>query len=290
MSANVDSRSSTSSHSDSSESELRAKSCVSSHCNFSSHLSFMSKPVYPLSFPAQTSVRENTNSAATLLLDYDASTPQREAHSWSSASSSTDFADMSGPFEAEIYSRSYIQSDGFKCGLCERFLAQRSLCSSRRIVRSGDMPVVGVLSCHHVFHAECLEQVTAKTHRSDPPCPLCIGLQGENSPEQKVFSRHRNSFSRLRPSCENGQSRPRGCGQVGDCVEGALHVPTHNTMLLVNRNRIKKNLSLKGNSSKEFIGKLRKTGSYSSQLFGGNLFDQATVGCSTTTVGPRMKR
>ncbi|XP_031248224.1 uncharacterized protein LOC116105993 isoform X2 [Pistacia vera] len=291
MSANADSRGSTSSHSDSSESEPKAKSCVSSHRNFSSRLSFMSKPVYPLSFLAQPSVRETTNSAATLFLDYDASTPQREAPRWSSASSSTDFADISEPIESESYGRSHIPSDGFKCGLCERFLSQRSPWSSRRIVRSGDMPVVGVLSCCHVFHAECLEQATPKTHRGDPPCPLCVRLQEENSPDQQVFSRLKNGFSRPRPSFEDGQSRPWGCGQVGECVERALLVPPrNNTMLLLNRSHIKKNLSLKGNSSKEFPGKLRKTGSYSSQLFSGKSVDQGTVGCSKTTAGPSMKR
>ncbi|KAJ0095237.1 hypothetical protein Patl1_15965 [Pistacia atlantica] len=224
-------------------------------------------------------------------LDYDASTPQREAPRWSSASSSTDFADISEPIESESYGRSHIPSDGFKCGLCERFLSQRSPWSSRRIVRSGDMPVVGVLSCRHVFHAECLEQATPKTHRGDPPCPLCVRLQEENSPDQQVFSRLKNGFSRPRPSFEDGQSRPWGCGQVGECVERALLVPPrNNTMLLLNRSHIKKNLSLKGNSIKEFPGKLRKTGSYSSQLFSGKSVDQGTVGCSKTTAGPSMKR
>ncbi|KAL5759487.1 hypothetical protein ACOSQ2_018325 [Xanthoceras sorbifolium] len=289
-SAYPESRDSTSSHSDSNEFEPRVKSCLSSHRNISSRLSFMSKPIYPLSLPTQTPVKEVTDSAATVFSDYDASTPQREDHRWSSASSSSDFADFSERFESESYGRSYIPSDGVKCGLCEKFLSQRSPWSSRRIVRSGDMPVVGVLSCRHVFHAECLEQSTPKAHKSDPPCPLCIRSLEENSPDQQVFSRLKNGFPRLRSPCEDGQSRPWGCAQAGDCVEGALHVPSRNTIMLLNRNRMKKNLSLKGNSSKEFPGKLRKSGSYSSQLFSGKSVDQGAVGCSKTAAGPSMIR
>ncbi|KAK3223014.1 hypothetical protein Dsin_010039 [Dipteronia sinensis] len=289
-SANPDSRDSTSSLSDSNEFEPRVKSCSSSHRNFSSRLSFMSKPIYPLSLPTQTPVKEASDAAATSFSDYDASTPQREDHRWSSASSSIDFADVSELFELESYGRSYIPSDGSKCVLCEKFLSQRSPWSSRRIVKSGDMPVVGVLSCRHVFHAECLEQTTPKAHKSDPPCPLCVRSLEENSPDQQVFPRLKNGFPRLRSPCDDGQSRPWGCAQAGDCVEGVLHAPSRNTMTLLNRNRMKKNLSLKGNSSKEFPGKLRKSGSYSSQLFSGKSVDQGAVGCSKNTAGPNMIR
>ncbi|XP_017970851.1 PREDICTED: uncharacterized protein LOC18610377 isoform X3 [Theobroma cacao] len=220
----------------------------------------------------------------------DAATPQRDAHRWSSASSSNDFADVSEPFESEIFNRSFIPSDGFKCGLCERFLSQRSPWSSRRIVRSSDMPVAGVLSCRHVFHAECLEQTTPKTRKNDPPCPICVRLEEQNSPEKQVISRLRNGLPRLRPFSEDGPSRTWGCAQVGDCVEGALHAPPRSTMLLLNRSRMKKNLFVKGNSSKEFPGKLRKSGSSSLQLFGGKSIDQGAVGCSNTIAGPSVKR
>jgi hypothetical protein len=100
----------------------------------------------------------------------------------------------------------------------------------------------------------------------------------------------RSGFPRLRPFCEDGPSRPWGCAQVGDCVEGAFHAPPRNTMLLLNRNRIKKNLSLKSNPSKEFPGKLRKSGPYSSQQLSGKSVDQGADGCSRTTAGPSTKR
>ncbi|XP_022776837.1 uncharacterized protein LOC111318328 isoform X2 [Durio zibethinus] len=281
-STNADSGVFNSSHSDSSESEPMVKPlCFSSHRNLSNRRYFMSKPIHPLSFPMGTTTTEASDSTVAGFSD-DAATPQRDAHRWSSASSSNDFVDVSEPFESEIFGRSCVLSDGFKCGLCERFLSQRSPWSSRRIVRSSDMPVAGVLSCRHVFHAECLEQTTPKTSKSDPPCPMCVKLEEENSPENRVFSRFRNGFPWLRPFSEDGPSRPWGCAQVGDCVDGALHAPPRNTMLLLNRSLMKKNLFTKGKSSKEFPGKLRKSGSKS--------IEQGAVGCSKTIAGPSVKR
>ncbi|GKU99524.1 hypothetical protein SLEP1_g12364 [Rubroshorea leprosula] len=281
---------STSSHSDSSESETTVKSRMSSHHNYSSRRYFLPKPIHPLSFPTEVHGGEAYDLTVARPSDVDVATPQREAHRWSSASSSTDYVDVSEPFDFENVGQSCILSDGFRCGLCERFLSQRSPWSSRRIVRSGDMPVAGVLSCRHVFHAECLEQTTPKTRKNDPPCPICVRLEGESSPEQRVFSKLRNGFPRLRPFSEDGPSRPWSCTQVGDCLEGALHASPGNAMLLFNRNRIKKNLSMKGNSSKEFPGKLRKSSSYSLQFLSGKSVDQGAVGCSKTIAGPSMNR
>lgn len=256
ISATHDSRGSTSSRSDSSDYEVIPKS-QSSHRNFSSRRCFMSKPVHPLSFPSERDI--------TGLSEFDDSSHQRERHRFSTASADIDFSDASEPIESDSLNRSFNPSDGFKCGLCERFLSQRSPWSSCRIVRSGDMPVAGVLSCRHVFHAECLDQTTPKMRKNDPPCPICAKSEEENSPDQRVFSKLRNGFPRLRPFREDGPSKPWACTQAGDCVEGALNAPSRNAMLLLNRNRIKKNLSLKS-IGKEFPGKLKKSGSYSSQL------------------------
>ncbi|KAB2047962.1 hypothetical protein ES319_A13G081900v1 [Gossypium barbadense] len=260
-STNADSGVSTSSYSDSSESEPMVKQCLSSHHNIS-----------------------------IAGLSNDTAMPQRDAHRWSSASSSNDVADISEPFESVIFGRSCVPSNGFKCGLCERFLSQRSPWSARRIVRSKDMPVAGVLSCGHTFHAECLEQTTQKARIRDPPCPVCAKLEEQNSSENRVFSRLRNSISRLRSFSEDGPSRTWSCAQVGDCVQGALHPPQRSTMLLLNQSRMKKNLFVKVNSSKEFPGKLRKSSSPSLQLFGGKSIDQGAVGCSKTIAGPSVKR
>ncbi|KAE8683056.1 NAC domain-containing protein 90-like [Hibiscus syriacus] len=287
-STNADSGVSTSSYSDSSESEPMVRQCLSSHRNISSRYCFMSKPIHPLSFPTETPSTEALESTVAGLSD-DTATPQRDAHNWSSASSSNDIADISEQFEPLVFSRSCVPSSGFKCGLCERYLSQRSPWSARRIVRSSDMPVAGVLSCGHTFHVECLEQATQKTRISDPPCPVCFKLEEQNSPENRVLSRFRNSISRLRPFSEDGPSRSWSCAQVGDCVQGALQPPPRSTMLLLNQSRMKKNIFVKVNSSKEFPGELRKSGSASLQLFSGKSIDQGAVGCSKTIAGPSMK-
>ncbi|XP_073109500.1 LOW QUALITY PROTEIN: uncharacterized protein [Elaeis guineensis] len=111
------------------------------------------------------------------------------------------------------------------CGLCERLLSQRSSWGSCCIVRGGDTPIAGVLSCWHVYHAECLECNTPKLQKHDPPCPLCEKSE-ENASEQWVLCRLKNEIPRLRSLGEEGpSSRVWSCVQAGDCVEGALYAP-----------------------------------------------------------------
>lgn len=211
-----------------------------SHRNFASRRCFMSKAIHPLSFPSETPTRE--------------STPQRDRHQLSSASGSVDLTETPEPLEYELSIRSRSSPDHSRCGLCERLLSQRSPWSSRRIVKTGDMPVTGVLSCRHVFHAECLEQTTPKMRKNDPPCPICVKNEEENSPDQRSFSKLRSNFPRLKAYNEDGPSKAWGCTHVGDCVEGALHTPTRNTLMSLNRSRFRKNLSLKGDAGREFPG------------------------------------
>lgn len=276
---NPDSWGSTSSRSDSSESELFAKSHLLTQQNFSCHQSFISKPIHPLSFPDLTSTREAFGPPVTGFSAVGNSTPLTDSQQCSSTSSSLDFADAAASFESETPARPH--NGGFRCSLCERFLSQRSPWSSRRIVRSRDMPTTGVLPCSHVFHAECLEQATPNLRRNDPPCPLCTRV-AESSPGHRGLLSLKNGFPRIRPFHEDGPSRLWSCSQVGDCAEGALHAPPRNTMFLLNRNRLIKSLSLKGNSSKEFPGKVKKSGPCSS----GSSADLEAVGCSNAKASP----
>lgn len=102
-------------------------------------------------------------------------------------------------------------------------------------MRSGDFPVAGSLSCHHVFFVECLDKVTSKMRNHDPPCPVCSKMEDDNSPEQRIYSPTRSNFPRLRTFYKDGPSRPWGHGQVLVCVEGALQASPRNSMLLLNR-------------------------------------------------------
>ncbi|KAF9626237.1 hypothetical protein IFM89_031364 [Coptis chinensis] len=279
-----------SSRSDGSEYEAVFK--TSSNRNFSNRCSFMSKPIHPISFLNQTPERDVSGTITTgnylnrqALNEAGSSTPRRETLRWSS-SSSMDFTDVSEQLDSDSAVPSYNLSEGgVKCGLCDRLLSQRSPWSSRRIVRSGDMPVTGILSCRHVFHADCLEQTTPKIQKHDPPCPVCARL--ENALEQPTSSRLRNGLPRLKQVGEDGPSRSWSCGQVGDCVEGALHASPRNSLLLLNRSRLKKHLSFKGISSKELPDKLKKSNTFSSH-FNGKSVEQEAFECSRLTSGPTM--
>ncbi|XP_043723891.1 uncharacterized protein LOC122670920 isoform X1 [Telopea speciosissima] len=311
---------SSSSGSDGSEYGPIAKMHTSSNRNSSSRRLFMSKPIHPVAFPNQTErethgnistgntvdLSNHSENRTTRHLDpksiqifaelqsisgvseFDATTPHRETLRWSSASSSVDFNDVSEQLDSENISPCNL-TESFRCGLCDKFLSQKSPWSARRIVRSGDMPVTGVLSCCHVFHADCLEQTTPKTHKLDPPCPLCVRSE-EIVAEHGAFSRLRNGFSRLKSFREEGPSRPWGCGQVGDCVEGALHAPPRNTLVLLNQSRLKKHHSLNSNSSKGVPDKLKKNMSHSSHILNRISVDHGAGGCSKIVAEPALKR
>ncbi|KAI3452855.1 hypothetical protein Pfo_009518 [Paulownia fortunei] len=244
-SAAGDSRGSTSSRSESNcdyESMVKAHF---SHRNFASRHCFINTP------------KEATGIAPAGLSGFNAITPHRDRHHLSNASASVDLTEIPESMEYDLFSRSHTPSDCFRCGLCERLLSQRSPWSSLGIVKSGDMPVAGVLSCCHVFHAECLEQTTAKAHRNDPPCPICAKIEENYSQDQRAFSKLRSTFPRLKPCCEDWPSKPLACAQSGDCVEGAAHAPTWNTLLSLNRSRFGKHLSSEGNPAREFPGKFK---------------------------------
>lgn len=252
-----DGRGSTSSRSDGSDFDHTAKLRLLTQRSYPSRRSFKSKPVHPLSFSHQFPSREASENT----------------YRMSSSSSSMDLTDIAEQFDSGNLGQTSInQTENFRCGFCDRLLSQRSPWSSKRIVRSRDMPVTGVLSCKHIFHAECLDQTTPKSQKNDPPCPLCL----------KSEEAQTSSFSGLKASTEDvGPSRQWGCAQGGDCVEGAVRGPHRSSMLFLGRNRTKKNLTLKSNSSKEFPGKLMKIGSHPLQLLGS---------CSKAAAGPSMKR
>lgn len=59
------------------------------------------------------------------------------------------------------------------CGACSRSLSQRSLLSGQKIFATNELSVAAILACGHVYHSECLEQMTPETDKFDPQCPVC---------------------------------------------------------------------------------------------------------------------
>ncbi|KAF9676048.1 hypothetical protein SADUNF_Sadunf09G0098000 [Salix dunnii] len=76
--------------------------------------------------------------------------------------------------------RSSIQNSAFPlvdlrtCGVCSKQLTEKSLWSSQKLIASNELSVVAVLTCGHVYHAECLEVLTPEIDKYDPACPFCI--------------------------------------------------------------------------------------------------------------------
>ncbi|KAL0384057.1 UNVERIFIED_CONTAM: hypothetical protein Sradi_2800000 [Sesamum radiatum] len=61
------------------------------------------------------------------------------------------------------------------CGICTKVLTERSSWgwSSQKIISTSELAVVSVLTCGHVYHAECLEYMTPEINKYDPACPVC---------------------------------------------------------------------------------------------------------------------
>ncbi|XP_024542036.1 uncharacterized protein LOC112350309 [Selaginella moellendorffii] len=107
------------------------------------------------------------------------------------------------------------------CGLCARWLSQASPLSS--------LPVVGVLSCGHVFHAECLEHSVPQGQKQDPPCPHCVSSERSlKSASSKSLTQSSSSkgilksFSHASTSAKNKLSR---VGVITDDGSGAGKEP-----------------------------------------------------------------
>ncbi|KAG8088273.1 hypothetical protein GUJ93_ZPchr0010g7849 [Zizania palustris] len=262
---------STSSRSDGSEYDTVPKSYSSTPRNFPSRRSFLSKPIHPLSFPEHALEGHETDHhvanasssnpmpsefkaieeiRSSALMDY-ASGSHGESTNWSAASS-MDLADLSERPDAERFGplRSNNIMERTKCDLCERLLSKRSPWGSRRIIRTGDLPVAGVLQCCHVFHAECLERTTPKGQKHDPPCPACDRLAGKDT-ELWSICRLRNGFPRLR-SLGEGPSRVWSCAQAGDCVAGAVQIPRASSISALSRSGHKRHITAKGESGKDW--------------------------------------
>ncbi|XP_022726533.1 uncharacterized protein LOC111282631 isoform X2 [Durio zibethinus] len=74
------------------------------------------------------------------------------------------------------------------CGVCSKLLLEKSLWSSQKIIISNELSVVAVLTCGHVYHAECLENMTPEIDKYDPACPVCtLGEKKTHKLSEKAF-------------------------------------------------------------------------------------------------------
>lgn len=61
------------------------------------------------------------------------------------------------------------------CGLCQKPLRKKRYILDSSI-SSSEPSVVAVLVCGHLYHADCLEDRTHHEDITDPPCPICRGI------------------------------------------------------------------------------------------------------------------
>lgn len=59
------------------------------------------------------------------------------------------------------------------CKVCSRVLNERSPFSTQKIIAARENPLIAVLACGHVYHADCLENITIEVDQYDPNCPIC---------------------------------------------------------------------------------------------------------------------
>ncbi|RZC83343.1 hypothetical protein C5167_046129 [Papaver somniferum] len=218
---------------------------------------------------------------------------RREGFRWSNASSYDLGFDAESFGVAEHVELENPRSPNYtahqKCVLCGRLLSQKSPWSSYCMVRGGDMPIAGVLSCSHVFHAECLEQATPKAQVSEPPCPICLktvavieGSESFSEPLQMALRTiRRNRGVVISENMENNESDgyvdpTESTGlRRNQSLAGSKQNGSSSSLI---KSHLKKHLSFKGKSGKEFFGTksiFRKIGSSSSS--------QDHVGCRRPT-------
>ncbi|XP_044477109.1 uncharacterized protein LOC123204491 [Mangifera indica] len=184
---------------------------------------------------------------------------RREGFRWSSASS-YDFGfdgerfDISEHIDVESLRSPIGHAVDQKCGVCGKQLCQKSPWSSHRIMSGGDMPTAGVLPCGHVFHAECLEQLTPKTQIHEPPCPLCLKtirpLEDSSSVSEPLHMALR-SVQLSRGIVISEDQRNHSNSENSDHIDNRLRraLQEHDSGSSSFKNRLKRHFPFKGKAS-----------------------------------------
>ncbi|KAF6163079.1 hypothetical protein GIB67_001407 [Kingdonia uniflora] len=101
------------------------------------------------------------------------------------------------------------------CGVCSKLLTERSSWNCN------ELSVTAVLFCGHVYHAECLENMTSENEKHDPACPLCISGEKQTLKISEKALRINSRISRNRVVDgdleDNSVSYGKSSGLEGKC-------------------------------------------------------------------------
>ncbi|CAH1425887.1 unnamed protein product [Lactuca virosa] len=89
------------------------------------------------------------------------------------ASSNDSFDSESLNFKMGRSSGGVPSIDMQTCGACSKLLTEKSSWGTQKIIANNELVVVAILICGHVYHAECLENMTDEINKYDPACPVC---------------------------------------------------------------------------------------------------------------------
>lgn len=142
------------------------------------------------------------------------------------------------------------------CGVCSKLLSEKSSFSSQKIVVTNDHAVVSVLICGHVYHAECLENMTPEITKYDPACPVCtLGEQQVLKMSEKVLKAEMDSKARkrLRKRVADGDfdalDHRKGSGHEG---KGPKMASSSSMKISFGKPFLKRHFSFGSKSSKSF--------------------------------------
>ncbi|CAH2075913.1 unnamed protein product [Thlaspi arvense] len=138
------------------------------------------------------------------------------------------------------------------CGACSRPLSEKSLWSSQKIFMTNELSVSAILACGHVYHGECLEQMTLEIDKFDPSCPICtLGEKKTAKLSEKAIKVEMDLKAR-----HNKRLRNRVLDSEFDCDDFVMFDHSHRAAAAASKSpKLASSSSVKSYSAKPFLAR-----------------------------------